>query len=234
MIEFFDLEGYGMLLLKGARLTLAVGVFSMVITLLLGLAAALCKLSRNKILSGLAEVYTTVIRGIPELVLILLVYYGGPTVIQDIAALWGKNLYIDLNPFVAGSVTIGFIYGAFATEVYRGAFLAVPKGELEAGRACGMSPFMTFRRIHLPQMWRFAIPGLGNVWMVLIKATALISIIQLPELMRSADVAARSTRKPFSCFFMASLLYLGITILSLAFQQWAERRADRGVRREAS
>jgi len=232
VIEFLDLEGYGMLLLKGARLTLAVGVVSMVIALFLGLVAALCKLSRFKLLSVSAELYTTVIRGVPELVLILLVYYGGPTVVQDVAALWGKDLYVDLNPFFAGSVTIGFIYGAFATEVYRGAFLAVPKGELEAGRACGMSPWLTVRRIHLPQMWRFAIPGLGNVWMVLIKATALISIIQLPELMRSADVAARSIRKPFSCFFIASLLYLGITILSLVFQQWAEKRADRGVRRE--
>ncbi|MEA1969631.1 MAG: ABC transporter permease [Thermodesulfobacteriota bacterium] len=232
MIEFLDLEGYGMLLLKGAKLTLMVGLFSMCIALFLGLVAALCKLSKFKTLSFVAEVYTTVIRGVPELVLILLVYYGGPTFIQDVAAFFGKDIYIDLNPFVAGSLTIGFIYGAFATEVYRGAFLAVPRGELEAGRACGMSSLLTFRRIHLPQMWRFAIPGLGNIWMILIKATALISIIQLPELMRNADVAARAIRKPFSCFFIASLLYLGITILSLVFQQWAEKKADRGVRRE--
>ncbi len=227
----FNIEGYGILLIKGFKLTILVGMLSMVIALFLGLVAALCKLSKFKLIGILAEIYTTVIRGIPELVLILLVYYGGPTIIQDVAAFFGKDIYVDLNPFIAGSLTIGFIYGAFATEVYRGAFLAVPRGQMEAARACGMSAFKTFMRIHLPQMWRFAIPGLGNVWMILIKATALISVIQLPELMRNADVAARSTKKPFTCFFLASLLYLIITILSLLFQQWAEKRADRGVRR---
>lgn len=227
----FDIEGYGLLLLEGFKLTIIVGVFAMVISLLIGLVAALCKLSKFKSLKVLAEIYTTVIRGVPELVLILLVYYGGPTVIQMIASYFGKDIYVDVNPFFAGSVTIGFIYGAFATEVYRGAFMAVPKGQMEAARACGMSGLLTFRRIHLPQMWRFAIPGLGNVWMILIKATALISVIQLPELMRNADVASRATRKPFTCFFLASLLYLFLTIVSLAFQQWAEKKADRGVRR---
>lgn len=228
----FDLGGYGHLLLKGGLLTLKVGLFSMVIALSLGLIAALFKLSKIWILDFTAGLYTTVIRGIPELVLILLVYYGGPTLIQDFAAMMGRDVYVDLNPFFAGSMTIGFIYGAFATEVFRGAFMAVSRGQLEAARACGMSPFLSFRRIQMPQMWRFAIPGLGNIWMVLIKATALISVIQLPELMRNADVAARATRKPFSCFFMASLIYLLITILSLVFQQWAEKRANRGVRRE--
>ena len=228
----FDLEGYGHLLWEGGFLTLKVGLFSMVIALLIGLVAALCKLSKIWVLDFTAGIYTTVIRGIPELVLILLVYYGGPTLIQDFAAMLGRDIYVDLNPFFAGSMTIGFIYGAFATEVFRGAFMAVPRGQIEAARACGMGPFLSFRRIQMPQMWRFAIPGLGNVWMVLIKATALISVIQLPELMRNADVAARSTRKPFTCFFMASLIYLLITILSLVFQQWAEKRANRGVRRE--
>lgn len=228
----FGMEGYGHLLWKGALLTLKVGVFSMVIALFLGLVAAMCKLSRMWILEFPAGVYTTVIRGIPELVLILLVYYGGPTLIQDVAAIFGQDIYVDLNPFVAGSMTIGFIYGAFATEVFRGAFMAVPRGQIEAARACGMGPLLSFRRIQMPQMWRFAIPGLGNVWMVLIKATALISVIQLPELMRNADVAARAIHKPFTCYFMASLLYLMITILSLVFQQWAEKRANRGVRRE--
>ncbi|MFN2354581.1 MAG: ABC transporter permease [Desulfopila sp.] len=228
----FNLEGYGHLLLEGAKLTLLVGLLSMVIALALGMVAALCKLSKIWILDFGAGVYTTVIRGVPELVLILLVYYGGPTLIQDVGGFFGYDVYIDLNPFVAGSMTIGFIYGAFATEVFRGAFMAVSRGQLEAARACGMNSAMTFRRIQLPQMWRFAIPGLGNIWMVLIKATALISVIQLPELMRNADVAARSIRKPFTCYFLASLLYLLITILSLVFQQWAEKRASRGVRRE--
>jgi His/Glu/Gln/Arg/opine family amino acid ABC transporter permease subunit len=228
----FNLEGYGHLLLEGAKLTILVGLFSMVIALALGMVAALCKLSKIWILDFGAGVYTTVVRGVPELVLILLVYYGGPTLIQDASGFFGYDVYVDLNPFVAGSMTIGFIYGAFATEVFRGAFMAVSRGQIEAARACGMGSVMAFRRIQLPQMWRFAIPGLGNIWMVLIKATALISVIQLPELMRNADVAARAIRKPFTCYFVASLLYLLITILSLVFQQWAEKRASRGVRRE--
>ena len=228
----FSMEGYGHLLWHGALLTVKVGLFSMVIALLLGLVMAMCKLSKMWILDFPAGIYTTVIRGIPELVLILLVYYGGPTLVQDAAGAFGHDIYVELNPFFAGSMTIGFIYGAFATEVFRGAFMAVPRGQIEAARACGMGPFLSFRRIQMPQMWRFAIPGLGNVWMVLIKATALISVIQLPELMRNADVAARSIKKPFTCYFLASLIYLLITILSLVFQQWAEKRANRGVRRE--
>jgi ABC-type arginine transport system permease subunit len=140
-------------------------------------------------------------------------------------------LYLDLDPFLAGTATIGFIYGAFATEVFRGAFMAVDKGQVEAAKSVGMSKIQRFRRVLLPQMWRFALPGLGNVWMVLIKATALISVIQLPELMRNADIAARSTRLPFTCYFLASLIYLTITIASLIAQQRLEGWANKGVRR---
>lgn len=228
----FTLHGYGPLLFEGVKLTIIVGIGAMVIAIFLGLAAALCKLSRFKLPALAAEIYTTVIRGIPELVLILLVYYGAPTLIQDIASIFGKEIYIEIKPMAAGILTIGFIYGAFSTEVFRGAFIAVPKGQIEAARACGMNSLLAFRRILLPQMWRFAIPGLGNIWMVLIKATALVSVIQLPELMRNTDIAARNTHKPFTCYFAASLIYLAITILSLVFQQWAEKRAGRGVRRE--
>jgi His/Glu/Gln/Arg/opine family amino acid ABC transporter permease subunit len=226
-----DLEGYGWLLFKGAGLTIYIGISAMAIAIVIGLIAALCKVSKSKIMRFLAEIYTTIIRGVPELVLILLVYYGAPTLIQDISALLGKDVYISINPFSAGIATIGFIYGAFATEVFRGAYIAVPKGQIEAAKACGMNDILTFRRITLPQMWRFALPGLGNVWMVLIKATALISVIQLPELMRNTDIAARATRKPFTCFFAASLFYLAITIASSLFQKWAETRANRGIQK---
>ncbi|MFO7785096.1 MAG: ABC transporter permease [Thermodesulfobacteriota bacterium] len=226
-----DLQGYGWLLLKGLQLTILVGLASMVIAIFLGLIGAWGKLSRARIPRMAAGTYTTVIRGIPELVLILLVYYGVPTLIQDITAAAGRGIIVDLNPFTAGVATIGFIYGAFATEVFRGAYLAVPGGQMEAARAMGMNSSLTFRRITLPQMWRFALPGLGNVWMVLIKATALISVIQLPELMRNADIASRATRMPFTFYFAASLLYLAITIASMILQQKAEVWANRGVRR---
>lgn len=226
-----DLRGYGWLLWEGTQLTILVGICSMLIAMVLGLIGAWGKLSKARIARAAADTYTTVIRGIPELVLILLVYYGMPTLIQDLSGTLASEVVLDLNPFAAGVITIGFIYGAFATEVFRGAYLAVPRGQAEAARAMGMGPSLAFRRIILPQMWRFALPGLGNVWMVLIKATALISVIQLPELMRNADIAARATRLPFTCYFAASLIYLGITIASMLMQRRAEAWASRGVRR---
>ena len=226
-----DLKGYGWMLWQGLELTILVGLGAMALALALGLLGAFGKLSRSRAGRWAAGTYTTVIRGVPELLLILLVYYGVPTRIQDIAEGAGYDIIIDINPFVAGVITIGFIYGAFATEVFRGAFLAVPRGQIEAARAHGMGRALTFRRIVMPQMWRFALPGLGNVWMVLIKATALISVIQLEELMRNADIAARATKLPFTFFFVASLFYLGITIVSMVVQRRAEVWANRGVRR---
>ncbi len=226
-----DLQGYGWMLWAGVRLTLLVAVAAMGVAIVLGLIGAWGKLGGSPIASACAHAYTTIVRGIPELLLILLVYYGVPTLVQDLLSDAGYEILIDLNPFVAGTLTIGFVYGAFAAEVFRGAYLAVPRGQIEAARAVGMDRALVFRRILLPQMWRFALPGLGNVWMVLIKATALISVIQLEELMRSADIAARATRLPFTFFFVASLIYLAITMVSMALQQRAENWANRGVRR---
>ena len=226
-----DLQGYGWMLWQGLELTVLVGLASMVLALVLGLLGAWAKLSRPGPARWAAGIYTTVVRGVPELVLILLVYYGVPTLIQDIAEGAGHDIRVDLNPFLAGVVTIGFIYGAFATEVFRGAFLAVPRGQIEAARAHGMGPVLAFRRIVMPQMWRFALPGLGNVWMVLIKATALISVIQLEELVRNAQIAAGATRMPFTFFFVVSLFFLGITVVSMVVQRRAEVWANRGVRR---
>ena len=226
-----DLKGYGWMLWQGLELTILVGLGAMALALALGLLGAWGKLARGRAGRWAAGTYTTVIRGVPELLLILLVYYGVPTLIQDIAEGAGYDIIIDINPFIAGVITIGFIYGAFATEVFRGAFLAVPRGQIEAARAIGMGRALTFRRIILPQMRRFALPGLGNVWMVLIKATALISVIQLEELMRNADIAARATKLPFTFFFVASLFYLGITVVSMVVQRRAEVWANRGVRR---
>ncbi len=226
-----DLKGYGWMLWQGLELTMLVGLGAMALAMVMGLLGAWGKLSRAGLGRGIAGTYTTVVRGVPELLLILLVYYGVPTLIQDLATSAGYDLIIDINPFIAGVITIGFIYGAFATEVFRGALLALPRGQIEAARAMGMGSPLTFRRIVLPQMWRFALPGLGNVWLVLIKATALISVIQLEELMRNADIAARATHLPFTFFFVASLLYLGITVVSMMIQHRAEAWANRGVRR---
>ena len=226
-----DLQGYGWMLWAGLKITLMVGICSLVLAMLMGLIGAWGKLSRNKVANVTAATYTTVIRGIPELILLLIIFYGTPTLVQGIAEDLGYDIIVDFNPFISGVLTLGFIYGAFATEVFRGAFLAIPKGQIEAAQACGMSRFLAFRRILLPQMWRFALPGLGNVWMVLIKATTLVSVIQLDELMRMSYIAMSATKLPFTFFFFAALLYLGITVISLAGQHRLEAWANRGVRR---
>jgi len=219
------------MLWDGVQLTIAVAICAMSVALVLGLIGAWGKLAEARAPRLIAEIYTTVIRGVPELILILIVYYGVPTLIQDIAESFGIDIFIDFNSFIAGFLTIGFVYGAFATEVFRGAYLAVPRGQIEAAYALGMNRMLMSRRILLPQMWRFALPGLGNVWMVMIKATALISVIQLPELLRNADIAARAVRQPFTFYFAASLIYLAITIVSMMVQHRAEGWANRGVRR---
>jgi polar amino acid transport system permease protein/arginine/ornithine transport system permease protein len=224
-----DLKGYGWLLWEGVQLTIMVSVVSMAGAIVFGLLAALAKLSRSRPQFLIVEAYTTIVRGVPELVLLLLVYYGAPTLVQDVAAALGYDLVIAINPFAAGIATITFIYGAFACEVFRGAYLNVPAGQHEAAAVLGLSRTASLRFIILPQVFRYALPGLGNVWMVLVKATALISIIQLPELMRNADVAARATRMPFTFFFAACLVYLAITLASMWAQARAEGWASRGV-----
>jgi His/Glu/Gln/Arg/opine family amino acid ABC transporter permease subunit len=198
----------------------------------MGLLGAWGKLSKSRVAQAIANTYTVIVRGVPELVLILLCYYGLTILLQRLLSLLsGQDVLIDINPFSAGVITLGIIYGAFATEVFRGAFLAVPKGQIEAARAIGMNRILLFRRVLMPQAWRFALPGLGNVWLVLIKATSLMSVIQLAELLRNADVAARAVHMPFTFYVLASLFYLGITILSMIGQQRVEAWANRGVRR---
>jgi len=227
----FDLKGYGWMLWQGLAMTLTVGLCALFLAIVMGLLGAWGKLSPNRTANLAASTYTTVIRGIPELLLLLIIFYGTPTLVQGIATRMGYDIRIDFNAFTSGVITLGFIYGAFATEVFRGAFLAVPKGQVEAAYACGMSRGLAFRRVMLPQIWRFALPGLGNVWMVLIKATALVSVIQLDDLMRMSFIAMGVTKLPFTFFFVAALMYLGITAVSMIGQQRIEAWANRGVRR---
>ena len=232
MDGFIDLKGYGWTLWAGVAITIEVGICAAVVAVIMGLLGAWGKLSKNRVARTIANPYTVIVRGVPELVLILLCYYGLTILLQRLLSLIsGQDVLIDINPFSAGVITIGIIYGAFATEVFRGAFLAVPKGQIEAARAIGMNRTLLFRRVLMPQAWRFALPGLGNVWLVLIKATSLMSVIQLAELLRNADVAARAAHMPFTFYFLASLFYLGITILSMLGQHRVEAWANRGVRR---
>jgi His/Glu/Gln/Arg/opine family amino acid ABC transporter permease subunit len=224
----FDLDGYSYAIFLGLEQTLLVGLLAMLLACTIGVFGALAKTSSSHTLRIIASFYTATIRGIPELILLLLIFYGVPTLLQDSAASFGLEIIIDLNPFIAGVITLGFIYGAFSVEVFRGAFGQVPVGQLEAARAMGMRPWLIFYRILFPQALRFSIPGLSNVWMLLIKATALISVIQLDEVMRMTKIAANATQKPFTAYLFAALLFLAITLVSIVIQKYLENKYARG------
>ena len=226
----FSLHGYGPSIFQGTILTLEVSIASLFIAMTLGILGALAKLSGARSLSMIATLYTTIIRGIPDLVLMLLIFFGGQVFINQLGPVFGYEAYIDINPFVAGVSTIGFIFGAYMTETFRGAILAVSKGQLEAGTAYGMSGFMVFKRITLPQMVRHALPGFGNNWLVLVKATALVSIIGLDDMVRKAGLAAGATRKPFTFYLLVAINYLLITSISVYLLKYLERRYSVGVR----
>ncbi|MDX1606406.1 MAG: ABC transporter permease [Candidatus Competibacterales bacterium] len=223
-----DLQGYGPSLLEGALLTLEVALASLVLAVILGILGALAKLSRSRIARGIAMTYTTVIRGIPDLVLMLLIFFGGQVLVNDLALWVGYDGYIDINPFIAGILTIGFIFGAYMTETFRGAILAVPAGQLEAGHAFGMRPRQVFFRILMPQMMRHALPGFGNNWLVLLKTTALVSVIGLDDMVRKAALAAGATRQPFTFYVAVAFGFLVFTTVSVLLLRWAEKRYSLG------
>lgn len=224
--------GWGDEMAIGALMTLAVATSSFALGLVFATGLAAMKLSRSRLLRAIADVYTTVVRGIPELLIIYLVFFGGGIVLRAVAAgMFGYEDYVDLPIFLTGMLCIGVSSSAYSTEVIRGAVLAVPKGQIEAGRAIGMGPVLRFRRILVPQVLRYALPGLGNVWQLTLKDTSLISVIGLFEIMRYAFQGAGSTREPFTFYFAALLLYLILTSLSNRGILRAERWANKGVRR---
>lgn len=226
-----DLHGFGPVLLQGALITLQLAVSSLCLGLVLGLMGAAAKLSGSRVLRALGDLYSTLVRGLPELLVVLMVYFGSSTVLMGIASQFGYDEYIELSPFVAGTVALGFTFGAYATEVFRGAILAIPPGQAEAARALGMGRSRTFRRIVLPQVWRIALPGLGNLFMVLTKDTALVSVIGLEELMRMTAFAVGRTKEPFTFYLAAALVYLTITAVTTLIVQHLERRSARGLGR---
>lgn len=225
----FNLHGYGPSILEGVLLTIEVSLASLAVAMLLGIIGALAKLSVSKPLKFTAQTYTTIIRGIPDLVLMLLVFFGGQIFINQLAPMVGYDEYIDINPFIAGVSTIGFIFGAYMTETFRGAILAVNKGQIEAAYAYGMTRWQMFTRILMPQMMRHALPGFGNNWLVLVKTTALVSIIGLDDMVRKASLAAGATRMPFTFFLVVAFVFLIITSVSGYFLRWLENRYSVGV-----
>ena len=224
------LEGYGPLILAGTWQTVKLAVLSLAFAFVLGLIGAAAKLSKNRLSRTLATGYTTLIRGVPDLVLMLLLFYSIQIWLNDLTDLLGWD-QIDIDPFVAGVIVLGFIYGAYFTETFRGAFLSVPRGQLEAGGAFGMSGWQVFRRIMFPQMMRFALPGIGNNWQVMVKATALVSIIGLADVVKAAQDAGKGTLRFFFFTLIAGAIYLAITTVSNLVLLWLEKRYSIGVRR---
>jgi arginine/ornithine transport system permease protein len=224
-------SGYYLSILQGALLTVGVSVAALGVAIFLGLLGASAKLSGRPFWVGLATVYTTLIRGVPELVLMLLIFYGGTMGLNHAMAALGQQGSVDINPFLAGVITIGFIYGAYMTETFRGAILSIPKGQMEAAWAFGMGRVPTFWRITLPQMVRYALPGFTNNWLVLIKATALVSLIGLQDMTYLAKQASAATREPFTFFVFVAILFLLFTSASLWVLRRVERRYSLGVKR---
>lgn len=225
------MTGYYWSILHGSLLTVGVSLAALVVAVVLGLLGAAAKLSGRRVLVTLATVYTTIIRGIPELVLMLLVFYGGSIGINNLLELSGTGITLDINPFTAGVLTLGFIYGAYMTETFRGAILAISRGQFEAAAAFGMNPLQIFMRITAPQMVRYALPGFTNNWLVLIKATALVSLIGLHEMTYLAKQASAATRSPFAFFLFTAALFLLYTWLSLTVLRQLHRRYSLGVAR---
>jgi arginine/ornithine transport system permease protein len=218
-------------ILQGAVLTVGVSLCALAVSIVLGLMGAAAKLSGRPVWVALATVYTTTIRGIPELVVMLLVFYGGTIGLNHLLEALGSKATVDINPFLAGVLTIGFIYGAYMTETFRGAIMAIPKGQMEAAWAFGMGRTQTFLRITAPQMVRYALPGFTNNWLVLIKATALVSLIGLKEMTYLAKQASAATRSPFAFFLFTAALFLVYTSVSLFALRKLNARYSLGAKR---
>ncbi|MDV7460945.1 histidine ABC transporter permease HisQ [Acinetobacter baumannii] len=223
-------SGYGPLLLSGTWMTIQLALLSLLLSVIIGLIGASSKLSNIKALRYIATAYTTLIRSVPDLVIMLLLFYSLQLGLNQITEALQMD-QIDINPFVAGVVTLAFIYGAYFTETFRGAFQSVPKGQIEAAMAYGMTPWQVFHRVLFPQMMRFALPGIGNNWQVLIKATALVSIIGLTDIVKITQDAGRSTMQLFFFSIVAAAIYLAITTVSNLILIWLERHYSAGVRK---
>jgi polar amino acid transport system permease protein len=223
--------GWGDELLAGTLLTLQISFCGYLIGLGLGLLGAWAKLSDNRTMFLVSETYTTLVRAVPELLLILLLYYSGSEAIARVLALIGQGEQIQVNGFAAAVATLGFVQGAYSTEVLRGAILSVPKGQMEAAKAYGMPAVLRFRRILFPLMFRYALPGLNNLWVNILKDSSLISVVGLSELVFTSKTAASGTKHYFFFYTVAGLIFMVLTTLSNVGVGVLERRVNRGVRR---
>ena len=227
LLAFGD-TGWGDELFRATLMTIAVSITAMLIGFSFAAIFTPLKLSKFKFLNLIANIYTTVIRGVPELLVIYLFFFGGSGAIMFVASMFGYKDYIEINAFVTGSFAIGIISGAYSTEVFRGAIQSIDKGQFEAAKVLGFSKFKQFYKIILPQMLRLAIPNLSNVWQITLKDTSLISVTGLVEIMRQSYIAAGSTRDPLFFYSFAAVLYLLLTFISMKLINRLEVKYSRG------
>jgi len=227
-------QGWGVQIALGLTTTIEVALLSLAVGLVWGILGALAQLSSNRVLRAIGRGFTLVVRGTPELLIILIAYFGGTVALTGLARMIDPGIrYLEVPALPAGVFALSLVFGGYAAEALRGAYLAIPKGEIEAADAFGMSAMTSFIHIRLPLMWRYALPGLGNNWISLIKDTSLISIVGLEELMRISTMATQVNGEPFRFYVVAAAIYLLLTMLNTFIVDLLERRAARGERKLA-
>ncbi|MCB1508904.1 MAG: ABC transporter permease [Hyphomicrobiaceae bacterium] len=224
----FGSDGWGDELLEGAFLTLRLALATLPFGLVIGLCVALLKNAESPALQALGNLYTTIFRGLPELLTLFIIYFGGQILLKEMLDVVAPGTTVEVSSFVAGIIALSIVFGAFASEVFLAAIRAVPKGQGEAAAALGLSRWQGFRLVLFPQLFRLALPGLGNLWLVLLKDTALVSVIALDDLLRQTNVAVGVTKEPFFFYLVACLLYLAMSLVSTTCVALLEKRYNRG------
>ncbi|MGB1360982.1 MAG: ABC transporter permease [Alphaproteobacteria bacterium] len=221
--------GWGDEIFFASLVTIALAICSFAFGTFLGLYIAIGKLTSNKYVAKSLDAYTTIVRGVPELLIVYLLFFGGENAITQVARVFGYNGFINLPPFMIGVLAIGFISAGYSAEVFRGAIQSIKKGQIEAGLSLNLDEKTIFNKIILPQAVRVAIPALGNIWQLTLKDTALISVTGLAEIMRISRIATNSEREPFIFFITAAIIFLILTSVSTNIQKYIETKFNKGV-----
>ncbi|GGB41864.1 ABC transporter permease [Roseibium aquae] len=223
----FGPDGWGDEIARGVLITISLAIATLPFGLFLGFVIALAKQSEEPSLRMAANIYTTIFRGLPELLTLFLVYYGVQIGLQELVKLLGFDVFIEVNSFAAGMVALALVFSSYASEAFLSAFRGIPKGQYEGGHALGLSRGQTMRLVVFPQLIRLALPALGNLWLILLKETALVSVIGLSDLVRQSGIAARVTKEPFLFFGIACLIYLVLAMISSVgltrIEAWSKR-----------
>tara|TARA_B100000674_G_scaffold312719_1_gene259986 strand:- start:1058 stop:1765 length:708 start_codon:yes stop_codon:yes gene_type:complete len=221
-------SGWGDEFLVATLMTLLVSIMSMGLGLFIAIITVWAKIIQNNILKFLANFYTTVIRGVPELLVIYLIFFGGNSVVMKIAKIFGYNGYIELNALTIATIAIAIISATYSSEVLRAAYLSISKGQIEAAKALGMNKINIFFKVITPQVIRYALPGIGNVWQITLKDTSLISVTGLVEIMRQTRISSNVEHSPLTFLITAAILYLCLTTFSGRFFKYLEVNYSKG------